>query len=118
MSKFKTYYLCLQQGGKGYVIVVSEQFVPNGVNHLPIKKNHWRAAVKHYAKYNLYDFFYKQTIQKASNETVDQDILDEGLGNIGDFLKKNKDRIKESAKLSMNFMMEKDDKGNFKVIRV
>lgn len=91
------------------------------LNELPLRKNHWRAAVKHYEKYNLYDYFYKIAVEQvlacSCGPDMCHNVVSEGLGNSEYPIDKNKKEIKELAKSLLSFSMEKDEKGDFKVER-
>jgi hypothetical protein len=112
------FYIGLEHTSKGYIIYVSDNKL-NGLNEICLRKHNWRSAVKHYEKYNLYDFFYKSSVARSLDYGMgySHEVHTEGIGNLEEHIKEKKNEIKEDAKIHMQFAMEKDDKDDFKVIR-
>lgn len=126
MNKNQIFYVGLYKFNGMYKIYVSNESrncygdsYYQYLNEIPLRKNHWRAAVKHYEKYNMYDYFYKAAIEDLFDRRniVGGSLVEAGLGNVEDWISKNKDEIKQLAKSLMDFSVMKDEKGDCVVVR-
>ena len=126
MNKSQIFYVGLDKLEGRYCIYVSSTPLDGKgdsyhkcLNEVPLRKNHWRSAVKHYEKYNLYDNFYKAAIDDLwdRKSAVGGSLVETGLGNVSDWIAKNKDEIKELAQSFIKFYIDRDEKGDIKVIR-